>query len=292
MVIVGVWLGVSRLASSEQDWRGLVADLQSPHEHLRWRGAFGLAQMLQADQDPQEGEPRLVNNPEVAKQLSDLLVSELQRGSQSDDDLKQQAFLARTLGLFHIPNAVLPALRDALDAEHDREIRKNALGAVAVIAGRETAAGHPHDQPELEAQLIDVSRDSDALIRQMAAFDLGLLSGDAAKQRLEVMLEDSDAATRANAAIGLARQDSLIGLPVLTQILQSANEKFEAGSSDEYQHFLALKNSIHAVELLGPQLDESQRVELIGLLQPIASDFREPRISVDARKVLTELDGS
>ena len=77
LVIVGVWVGVNRLASSEQDWRTLVADLQSPHEHLRWRGAFGLAQLLQADQRSLGSGPRLVANPEVAKELSQLLISEL-----------------------------------------------------------------------------------------------------------------------------------------------------------------------------------------------------------------------
>jgi len=289
LVIVIVWLGVSRLASSEQDWRGLVADLKSPHEHLRWRGAFGLAQMLQADRDPAGDEPRLVNNPEVAKELSELLQSELRRGSKSDDDLKQQAFLARTLGLFHIPDAVLPALEEATRPDHDREVRKNALGAIAVLAGREAEKGATLDHPGLEDMLLDASRDGDPLIRQMAAFDLGLMPGDAAKGRLEVMLEDADSATRANAAIGLSRHGELTGLPILKDILRSAENQVEQGSSDEYGHFLALKNSIHAIELLAPQIQGEQRKEVIDLLSQIVKSFREPRIRVDAEKALLAL---
>src|SRR4051812_47122696 len=67
LVIVGVWVGVNRLARSEQDWKTLVDELQSSQEHLRWRGAFGLAQLLQADQKLGGDGPRLVSNPEVAR---------------------------------------------------------------------------------------------------------------------------------------------------------------------------------------------------------------------------------
>jgi len=40
-------------------------------------------------------------------------------------------------------------------------------------------------------------------------------------ERLEVLLGDADESVRANAAVGLARQSSPAGLPVLEQILQS-----------------------------------------------------------------------
>jgi HEAT repeat protein len=292
LAIVGVWLFVNRLARSEQDWRALVADVQSPHEHLRWRGAFGLAQMLQADQEIRSGVPQLTTNPEVAQQLADLLRSELKKGSQEADDLKQQAFLARTLGLFQLPDAVLPTLRVALEPEHDREVRKNALGAIAVIAGRQAEAGRPLEQPELVAQLVTVSTESDPLIRQMAAFDLGLFPSEKSKRRLEALLEDGDLSTQANAAVGLARQDSTAGLPVLEKILKSADERFEPKSDAEFAHFLALKNSVHALEILAPKLDPAEREAVLPLLSPVAKNHRDPKIRADAEKALQLLGKS
>jgi len=293
LVIVGVWVGVNRLASSEQDWRTLVADLQSPHEHLRWRGAFGLAQLLQADQRSIGSGPRLVSNPEVAKELSQLLISELKRHSLQQDDLQQQAFLARTLGLFQIPAAVLPALRFAMQPEHDLEVRKNALGAVAMIAGHEEELGVPLNDPELTEDVLTVSADPDhSLIRQMAAYDLGLLPGEKTVRRLEVMLGDADESVQANAAVGLARQKSVLGLPVLEEILKTANAKVEPGSESEFYKFLSLKNCVEAIRRLEPSLNSDQKAALIVLLAPVASGFREPRIRVDAGQVLVALEAS
>ena len=289
LLIVGAWLALNRLVSADQDWHVLVNDLQSPHQHLRWRGAFGLAQMLQADQAAPPGEVKLVNNAEVATHLAKLLQDELKRGSAIEDDLKQQAFLARTLGLFHIADAVLPALEFAIEPQHDREIRKNALGAVAVIAGRQAESGQPLQRPELQERLLSVSTEPDPLLRQMAAFDLGLLPGPRSVERLVVLLEDADASTRVNAAIGLARQKSAAGLPVLMQVLKSADEQVAAGSDEEYQKFLSLKNVVHALDLIGPELQSGQRTEAISLLEPVADHYREPRIRIDAESVLLTL---
>lgn len=293
LVIVGVWVGVNRLASSEQDWRTLVADLQSPHEHLRWRGAFGLAQLLQADQHSLTSGPKLVDNPEVARELSQLLTSELKRHSLAPDDLQHQAFLARTLGMFRIPEAVLPALRFAMQSEHDLEVRKNSLGAIAVIAGNEAESGVPLMDPDLTSDVLAVSADPDhALIRQMAAYDLGLLPGEKSAHRLEVMLGDADESVRVNAAVGLARQQSAAGLPVLVEVLKTADAKVEPKSDAEFHKFLSLKNCVEAIRRLEPLLDAQQKSTLIGLLAPVARDFREPRIRVDAGQVLVALEGS
>lgn len=290
LAIVGVWVGVNRLASSELDWRTLVADLQSPHEHLRWRGAYGLAQLLQADKTMTSSGTRLVSNPEVARQLADYLLSELKKNSQKPDDLQLQAFLARSLGLFHVPAEVLPALRAAMQPGCDIEVRKNALGAVAMLAGREAEAGEPLSDPALIDDILAASSDSDsALIRQMAAFDLGLLPGDKSRARLEVMLGDADANVEANAAIGLARQNSALGLPVLEKILLGADEKVEPKSEAEFHKFLLLKNCVAALRQLVPELKPAQKTELIELLEPVAKSFAEPRIRLDAEQVLAAL---
>lgn len=319
LFIIGVWLAVNRLARSEQDWRALVIDVQSANEHIRWRGAFGLAQMLQADQDL-AGETRLVRNPEVAHELAALLQSELRKhptGSEPDgpddavsDDVKQQAFLARSLGLFQLPDEVLPVLQSAVMPEHHRVVRKNALEAIAVLAGRQAEAGQPLKDEQLLDQLIDLSAEPprlreiaadprqpdspveqvrDALIPQMATYILGLLPGEKSAARLELLLGHSDDAVRANAAIGLARQKSTRGLPVLAKIFTDAQQPLTAGSNAEFQQFNSLKNALHALDILRPQLSETERTEFAALLEPLAKTFREPRIRVDAEQVLLGL---
>jgi hypothetical protein len=78
LAIVAVWLLFGKLAGNEQDWKGLLVELQHPNEHRRWRGALGLAQMLKADQD-----------------LHDSVVATV--GSMSDEDLASVVVYLRTL---------------------------------------------------------------------------------------------------------------------------------------------------------------------------------------------------
>ncbi|HLJ10121.1 MAG TPA: hypothetical protein VKU82_02975, partial [Planctomycetaceae bacterium] len=94
LAVVGVWLLFGKLATSEQDWKGLLIELQHPNKHRRWRGASGLAQMLKADQGLGSNGQQLSRNREIAQALSGALTEEVQRGGQSDEDVKYQTFLA------------------------------------------------------------------------------------------------------------------------------------------------------------------------------------------------------
>lgn len=290
MVIVVLWLGVNRLASSEQDWRALAADLESPHEHLRWRSAFGLAQMLQADQQrtPESGGPKLVTNPDLAGRLAALLDRELNRGLSTDDAIKQQAYLALTLGMFRTPDEVLPVLQKAITPDRDRDVRKNGLAAIANIAYRQSEAGKPLQDSTLVANVVEASADESPVIRQLAAYDLGLLGGEKAKERLESMLRDADESTRANAAIALARQYSPAGLPVLKEMVKSAETPAEPGTQDEHEQFVRLKNCIAAIDRLSPKLDAEQRSELVTLLEPV-THHRESKIRIEAEQTVVDL---
>ena len=136
MAIVGVWAMFGRLAASEQDARKLVAELEG-NEHRRWRAALGLAQLLKQDQESEKPDSeRLSRNRDVAEKLSGLLDKSLGSHSAKDADVKHQEFLSRTLGLLDVDEFVLPVLRRAMLAEYDREVRKNAIVSIAMIAGR------------------------------------------------------------------------------------------------------------------------------------------------------------
>lgn len=291
LAVVAVWGLFGKMASGEQDWRSLVVELQHPNPHRRWRGALGLAQILKADQGLGSSGERLSRNDEVATSLSGLLLAELRRGGQTDEDLKYQAFLARTLGLFELPERVLPALEESIAPQYDREVRKNGLGAIAVIAGRESERGQPLTRSELAEKVVDVSTDSDPLIRQLSAFTLGLLADPASKRRLAAMLDDADPNTRANAAVGLARQHDVRGVGVLTGILKSAAGGVPEKSA-QFEQFLLLKNCLTGISRLTGEFSPAQRRDLIALIQPIASSYAEPQIRLSAIDVLKTLQES
>ena len=292
LAIIGVWLLISRMASVEQDWRSLVNDIQSPQDHIRSRGIFGLAQQLLAEQSSATAGPKLRDNPDIAQQLSDYLVKELKHSAPNEDTIKQQAILARTLGLFHQPEIVLPALSQAIQPQHDLEVRKNALGSIAVIAGRAAEEKKPLKLELVQPAVMEAAADPAPLVRQLATFILGLLPGDASQQRLQVLLADSDPSTRVNAAIGLARQDSTAGFAVFLEVLKDATAKPAAiASQEEFAQFTQVKNALMALDKVKSNLSEQQRAELIKLLEPISQTYREPKLRVEAQLLLKALSG-
>lgn len=292
LAIVAVWLLVSRMASVEQDWRSLVNDIQSPQDHIRSRGIFGLAQQLAVEENSTSPGPKLHDNLEVAQQLSDYLLKELKRSAADESTIKQEAILARTLGLFHLPEVVLPALSKAIDPDYDLEVRKNALGSIAVIAGRANEQQQPLPLELVQPAVLEASADPAPLVRQLATFTIGLMPGDVSKQRLRALLNDADQSVRLNAAIGLARQDSAEGFGVFRAALKEATEKPALPTTpEEFTQFAQVKNVLLALQKVDSKLTDPQRAELKSVLEPISRTYREPRLRVEAQLLLNSLEG-
>ena len=290
LAIVGVYLVFGKLATGGQDWREQIVDLRHPNEHRRWRGGLGLAQILTADQEQGANGQHLSENREIAQALAEMLSEELKRVSPREDDLKYQSFLASTLGKLDLPEIVVPPLVAAMQPEVDREVRKNAIGSIAVMADRFKRRSETLVYPGLSDEVQTVSRDGEPLIRQLSAYTLGLIADEGAKSRLEVMLNDSDPDTRINAAIGLARAGDSRGVSVFQEVLKDALKHNQSPApGEEYEHFLAVKNCIKAIEETAPKLTADERRELIAALEPIASDYREPMIRVAAQTTLRVL---
>jgi hypothetical protein len=289
LAIIVIWTLVSRMASIEQDWRSLVLDIQSPHPHVRSRAIFGLAQQLSADQSSTSPEPKLCDNADVARQLAELLQTELKRGSVDPNVVKQEAILAQTLALFHTHETVLPALIDAIQPDHDEEVRTNALKAIAVIAGRAMDSNQPLPVDMAEAPLIAISSDSTPLIRQLAAYILGLIPTETARTRLKVLMENPDSSTRLNAAIGLARQGSTDGYSVIKSELQSADREVAPSGNEEVLLFTRIANGLKALQHIAGDLTDAQRNELREIVEPIATNFREIKLRMEAKQLLMEL---
>lgn len=292
LAIVGIWLLFGKLATSEQDWRSLLIELKHPNEQRRWRAATGLSQMLTADREMGARGQKLAGNVEIADALVQTLASELERGGKREEDLRYQSFLARTLQQFDLPANVLPALALAMQPSQDREVRKNAIVAIAVLANRMHTAGLPLDERDLARELRAVAADEDPLIRQTCAYALGLLTDQSARGQLAVMLADANMETRMNAAVGLARQGDSAGLQVIVEMLRGASEPQERGSAEEFVEFLSLKAGLAAIERLAPVLSQADRGLLADLLVPLAEHYREPKIRMGARSALLALQGA
>ena len=250
-----------------------------------------MAQMLKADSARRgTGEDSLhaiARSPSRCRMCSSRKFNECH--CQGDDELKYQAFLARTLGLFDLPDVVLPALEQAMQPGVDREVRKNSIGSIAVLADRLSKSGDPLADRGLVDELLKISRDEDPMIRQLCAFTLGLFSDPDTKSRLDVMVDDANLDTRINAAIALARRGDAQGSKVFREVLKSAAESKESGSDDEYEQFVALKNCIKAIESVVDGLNASERTDLIALIEPVAANFREPGNRIAAKNALIAL---
>ena len=191
-----------------------------------------------------------------------------------------------------MPQEVFPVLRQAIQSQYDREVRKNALSSIALISSRESAAGRPVSDAALVKDLVEISTDNDRLIRQTATYTLALVPTPIALDRLSTLLDDLDRNTQANAAVGLARNNDLRGLKVLKQILAQSNSEppkpitpplKEHQQSDNFENFVAVKNAITAIQNLAPKLTADQRAEFRDLLLKISEAHREPKIATEAQ---------
>ncbi|MEK6261540.1 MAG: HEAT repeat domain-containing protein [Planctomycetota bacterium] len=306
LAVVAVWALFGRIAAGEQDWRKLVQELQSPNTHIRNRAMYGLAQVL--DQDRRQGEQgqHLSSNSEIAQGLSDQLAKELKSGSSSKDGVAIQQYLTRAMGLLDPPDdtrkepnstqndkpqssaaaAVATALKLALEPTRDIEIRKSAAASIAFIAGRALERGQPLEAPGLVQALIEVSTDQQTVMRQAAAFALGLFRSPEASQQLQVLLGNDDGMTRINAAIALSRSGSTDGLAVFKQALTAKAPDTPDGQSE---HLLVLKNSLKAIADLGPKMEPGDKAEFRELTESLIRTHAESRIRIDAQNALSSL---
>jgi hypothetical protein len=309
VAVIGVWALFGKLASSEQDHRTLIRELNSSNEHRRWRAALSLAQMLKSDLDQGADGRGLTRNREIATELTSMLddrLTALLPGDKKEREqaLKHQEFLSRSLGMLDVNEIVLPVLQRAMDVGQDREVRKNSIAAIALIAGRNETAGEPMTSPEVVESLVTATNDSDVLIRQMGTYALGLMQTDKAEQRLVALLKNSDQNTRYNAAIGLVRRKSPGGLPVFQEVLEQAGEPEDSNAiaaMDEEQQsefrqrkeFLEpvmLLNTLKAVEDLSDQLEPEQHTTMILLVRKIADSYPNAEVRVNATRLLLGLE--
>ncbi len=284
--VVLVWFAFGRIAAVEQDWRSLTEELQSPNGHIRNRAMYGLSQVLEQDRRRGQDGQQLASNREIASSLADQLTRELKSNSSSRESLSIQEYLTRAVGLLDVPEVTMPPLRQALEPTRDVEIRKSGVASIALIAGRALEKGTPLDDPETVDALVKLSADNLPLMRQTAAFALGLFQSDAAKQQLRVLLGNDDWKTCVNAAIALARNENTDGLGVFKQALMA---KPPEKAEEQVEYSMILANSLRAIAKLGPKMSEPDRAEFREILKPLINNHADVRVRVDAQNALLSL---
>lgn len=286
LAVVAVWFAFGNIAASEQDWRTLVEELQSPNGHIRNRAMYGLAQVLDQDRRRGDNGQHLATNTEIASALSDQLTRELKSNSSSKESVAIQEYLTRALGYLDTPQLTMVPLRKSLESTRDVEIRKSGVWSIATIAGRAFEKGTPLEDPETVDALVELSADSLPLMRQLAAFALGLFKSPAANDQLHVLLSNGDFKTCVNAAIALSRGGNTDGLSVLKQALTATPPE---KPDEQVEYYTILKNSLKAISSLGPKMSDGDRAEFREILRPLVNDHAEIRIRVDAQNALQGL---
>lgn len=291
--VIGIYFLFGRLATGELDWRQQVENVRAQNPHVRWRGALSLAQMLDADARMGSDGQQLAANAEVAEALTELFSQTRAISPRDEQTASQVEFLAKALGRLDEPEVVFPVLFRAISDDGDPLVRKHSLNALAMIAGRALEEERPFSDTSLVEPIVEISQSSDPLDRHQAAFILGMMSSPAAEHRLEVLLQDGDLMTRANAAIGLARQRSQAGLPIFEDVfadavarpIDPAQVTNEEQGEDYFERTLLLRNSLRAVELLGPELDDEQRTRLVNLLEQVSDATLDNELRTRSREL-------
>ena len=219
-VIVVVWALFNWLAHMGNDPKDYVAALKRNSEN-RWQEAHNLANELN-----KTGNESLKKDTALAKDLADLLNTEIDAGQFDDKPVTLRFYLCRVLGEFQVPE-VLPVLIKAAKTNRDEREASVQLAAVQGLARLIPNLNDPElkKNADLQEVLLNASQDKNAVVRYHAAYTMGVLGGDEALKRLEVLLDDADVDVRMNAAMGLARQGNTAAVETLVLMLDPTNEE-------------------------------------------------------------------
>ena len=217
--VVLLWFLIESMARrGEQDPDQIVAALRSSNQ-ARFQRAKELADMLRLP----ERYPELKNNRELAQKLAVYLDELVEAGDPSDASVSMRIFLARSLGDFNVSDG-LPALINAALNDQERDVRRQAVNAIAVLAGSMADAKQPLSSNALTDALLELADDQDELIRSETTFALGIVATAPGADprlvdKLEELADDPYTDARFNTAVWLARAGSPRAVDVITEML-------------------------------------------------------------------------
>ena len=150
-------------------------------------------------------------NRDLAQRIAVYVEELVDAGRPEESEVTMRYFLVRTLGEFHVADG-LPALVNAAEHDPERDVRREALSAIAVLAGamQNLKPPQPIGSQELNDALVRLADDQDDLIRSGTAFAIGIVAKvpDAdprLAEKLGELADDPNTDIRFNAALALAQ---------------------------------------------------------------------------------------
>lgn len=266
LAVVLIWILFNWLAQKGNDREAFVRALSRNNE-ARWQAAFNLAHELRADRNGRN--PELINDPELARQLAEILKREIEAGSMEQNSIELRIYLSRALGEFIVPDGMTVLLQAATTNrdECETDVRRAALEGIALLAvnvGRDNP--QIKDNEKLAAVLLEAASDSDARTRSVATVGLGVIGAPAMIDKLTFLLEDLNPDVRYNAATRLAVLGEAAAIPVLVEMLDpNETAGVDAEKVAEMKAFKQAQITVNALRAAGQLASANLDVDLAEL---------------------------
>jgi len=310
-VVPGVIVGCIVVLAMLITW--LVRSGDDPHRYLkalrnpgpgRWQAANNLANGLRDGRHE-----AFKQDSSAARKMGAILVEEIERGSMGSRDIELRQFLAKALGEMHTAQG-LPALLRAASTDRDPAeeiVRRWSVEAIATLAENLAKLEPPRSikGPELEQQLLDLSRDESDDVRIAATMALASVGGGRLLERLQAMLADPVPAVRHNAAVRLALHGNTAAIPVLQEILdpisyaqvmeQQARNRPQGVGLEQWEYRLekirelSVVNALRATETLAKAATAEQVAPLVGSIEQLIEVENNLRLADAAKKSLERI---
>ena len=229
-VVVGIYGGFRMMVAEERTPEEYLNEIRAGGRDRRWPAAYELS--------------RIMGDPEIEARYPDLGPALLRAFDDSDgDDPRVRRYLALAIGrLQDPPEGTVATLAAALD-EPDTETLISVIWALAAL-GDEAVV------PEV----VQLYQASDAGVRKMAVYALGVLPDDGTHTTLRAALDDPAADVQWNAAVALARHNDDRGARVLRRMLDREYVSGQVTPSESLADPTSdvMISALRAVAALGP----------------------------------------
>ncbi len=288
VVIVLVSLMFNWLAHLGADPEAYLRDIERGRIN-GWQAAHNFAVELTRN-------AQLRENRAIAARMNDILAARLESPFPTESRLRDAhvnllMYLSQALGNFSVAEG-LPALQQAASLDQEDEdalrVRCVALSAIAMLLDKDPQIST--GQQQAEQTLLAASREEHHVIRERAAYALGILGGDAARERLEVLLNDGYPNVRYNAATSLARLGETSCVEVLAEMLDPAETAGaaleERAEYREGKQVLVLDSALEAAIQLAESHPDAELAGLNASVRDLLDAVQAGRVPAGSKQTL------
>ncbi len=267
IVLVGalVIFGVTKMISSDRNYRDLVFELQSKSFGNKWVAAYELSKQINSKQIPSEDMPWLIKNLDEAYDAS--------------ADNRTKSFLVAALGALQSPE-IIPTIEKAL-LEKDADIKFQAVLAISNLP-----KGTAFNFEQLFLIIQAPTEKSELGLKQAAIFTLASHKVSASQPIIVSQLNDSNRLVRYSAATALINFQDESALLTLKEILTLPYPKTGSKLNDgelDYQQISQLKLGVMLA------LEKNNWNRLNDIVLDVSQKDENTSIAIKAKEVLNML---